>query len=48
LPNDIKIDSYHFELYRFTVGAFFSETVYTPSAFNSRLKTHLFHKFFPS
>jgi len=26
LPNDIKIDPYSFELYRFKVGAFFSET----------------------
>jgi len=26
LPNDIKIDPYNFELYRFNVGAFFSET----------------------
>jgi len=28
LPNVIKIDLYNFELYRFKVGAFFSETVY--------------------
>ena len=26
LPNIIKIDPYNFELYRFKVGAFFSET----------------------
>jgi len=26
LPNFIKIDPYNFELYRFKLGAFFSET----------------------
>jgi len=26
LPNVIKIDPYNFELYRFKLGAFFSET----------------------
>jgi len=31
LPNFIKIDRYNFELYRFKVGAFFWDTVYSSS-----------------